>query len=119
VGKDDGDVCCWEVASGKELRRWHGPGEWHQREISSLAVSPDGKTLATGHTTVIRLWDAVTGRQLRFLDGHGPVGQAGAGGLAFSPDGRTLLSGGFDGTLRLWDVATGRQKKQYDGSDGW
>ncbi len=43
VGKDDGDIRCWEVASGKELRRWHGPGE----QISSLAVSPDGKTLAT------------------------------------------------------------------------
>src|SRR5207249_11075380 len=71
VGMADGNICCWEVASGKELRRWHGPGE----QISSLAASPDGRTLATGHTKVIRLWDAATGRQLGSLDGHGPAGQ--------------------------------------------
>jgi WD40 repeat protein/tRNA A-37 threonylcarbamoyl transferase component Bud32 len=81
----------------------------HNDSVYALAVSPDGRTLATGglDRTLI-LWDLATGRARATLAGHtGPVFRA-----TFSPDGRTLasLAGERQGTgVRLWDVATGRE----------
>jgi len=79
----------------------------HTARVTSVAFSPDGKTLASGSSDhTVRLWDVATGRQIgRPLAGHlGAVSS-----VAFSPDGKTLASGSFDNTVRLWDVATGRQ----------
>jgi WD40 repeat protein len=91
----------------------------HHDRIVCLALSPDGRTLATAGGAVdttadqpVRLWDTATGKEVRQLRGHTIAPSC----LAFSPDGKTLASvagpggpeGEDTGTVRLWDVATGR-----------
>ena len=79
--------------------------------IYSVAVAPDGKTLAYGGydkhggDLTIRLCEVATGRQIRALAGH----QLAILSVCFAPDGKTLASGGRDRTIRLWDVATGKE----------
>ena len=79
--------------------------------ILGLAVSPDGKTLATAggspsHEGEVKLWDLATGNLTADLKGHGAWVEC----VAFSPDGKTLVSaGGFwegPGEIKLWDLTT-------------
>jgi WD40 repeat protein/predicted Ser/Thr protein kinase len=85
------------------------PVELVKESADSLALSPDGRILATGGSVfnnLIRLWDLAAGSvELRTLRGH----TSGVNGLAFSPDGTLLASGSGDKTLRLWDVTTGQE----------
>ncbi len=90
---------------------------WQQllpESVTSLAVSPDGRWVATAtDDRVIRIWDVMTGDLVSELAGHGFHILT----MAFSADGRTLFSGEFDFGNRqssrdesqalIWHVATG------------
>jgi RNA polymerase sigma factor (sigma-70 family) len=91
-----------DVADGRELRRFEAHGEVN---LTTVAFSRDGKTLAAGTDTgTVLLWEVLTGAERRRFVGH----DGWVGGVAFAPDGRVLASGGHDTTLLLWDV-TGRR----------
>ncbi len=87
----------WEVASGKELRRFTG----HKDAVLAVAFSRDGKTLATGSAdNTVRLWNAATGAEFRrFL--HLRSGSAmDAGDVAavvFVADGQAVVSASSGG----------------------
>ncbi|HMQ35633.1 MAG TPA: WD40 repeat domain-containing protein, partial [Chloroflexaceae bacterium] len=91
--------------------------EGHANEISALAFTPDGATLASGaqNDNAIRLWDVAAGRELRRLEGHTGWVRS----LAVSPDGATLASGSTDTTIILWDLATGRRLRALEGHSGF
>jgi WD40 repeat protein len=88
--------------AGERLGQWSGG----KGTLASLAYSPDGCFLASGHLAKlgnVRIWKA-TGRRLTVLDGHTDRVYS----VAFSRDRHHLASGGNDGTIRLWEVGTWR-----------
>ncbi|MBS1713426.1 MAG: WD40 repeat domain-containing protein [Armatimonadetes bacterium] len=87
----------------------------HTREVSSLAVSPDGKWLASGSVDLtVRIWDAKTRQCVKVLEGHDGEVKC----LAFSPDGKTLASGEQYKKVRFWDVASGALQRTVTGYEG-
>jgi RNA polymerase sigma factor (sigma-70 family) len=113
----------WDVNSGKELRSFA-----RRACVGSLAISPDGKVLASGDgdwggrsdlggrsEASVRLWDTTTGKE---LCRHNMPGSQEVRAVAFSPDGKLIASGGAwtkDSSVLLWEAATGRLIRRFQG----
>lgn len=101
-----GTISRWDVRTGTAVQTFPTAPEM----LLSLAVSPDGKTLASGGVSAGPfLWDAATGKA---VDLDGPAGgraRPWVQGLAFSPDGKTLSVADTNGRVRVWDVAARRE----------
>ena len=83
----------------------------HEQSVVGVAVSNDGKMLATGSAdSKIILWNTEDGKEIKKIEGH--LSQVTT--LDFSPDGKWLVSGSTDKTLRLWDVSTGEELRNYN-----
>jgi len=97
----DGTIRLWNRATGSlalTLMR--------QREIRTMAFSPDGSILASGstwHDYPVILWDVNTGQRIRTFGEDG----FDVSNMAFSPDGHILATGAAGGSVHLWDVASG------------
>jgi len=99
----DTGLSLWDIETGRFL----SSGLSTQNGLASVAVSPDGRLIATGSwDTTIQLWTVSRTRGVTLqplgppLTGHTSYVR----GVAFSPDGTILASVGDDGTVRLWDV---------------
>src|SRR5262245_40355678 len=83
----------WHLSRGTHLATLRG----HRGVVRAVAISGDGRFLATGADRAVRLWDATAYRALATCEGHGKA----VHGVAFSADNRLLASAGDDGVVRL------------------
>jgi WD40 repeat protein len=116
--KEGNFVLRWDVATGKEVRRY-GP---LPDKLRSVVFSPDGNTLAAASVAgKICLWEAATGQERLHITAHPKHQDVPFGcspGLVFSPDGKRLVSASTDGTVRFWDPRTAKEQGRIQGPDG-
>jgi WD40 repeat protein len=106
AGSNDGRVGTWEARSGKPLHGWEGA----QRGPISVAVSPDGTTLAVaGVNTGVRQ------RDVAGINAERPLEEATGDAvlaLGWSPAGKLLAVAHRGGAVRLWDPVTGQAQRE-------
>src|SRR5205085_5915526 len=71
-------------------------------EIFALALSPDGKKLASGGCDrLVRVFDIASGKIEHSIENHADW----VLGVAFTPDGKGLATSSRDKTAKVWDLA--------------
>jgi len=87
----------------------------HAGEVSYLAFSPDGLSLASaGVDGAIRIWGVERGSRLHVLEGH----KSRITCVAFSASGDFIASASLDGCVKLWDTESGREIRCLSGHGG-
>jgi WD40 repeat protein len=87
----------------------------HSQAVRALAVSPDGRLLASGgNDSEIKLWSLPDGKLLKTLKEHGGFTVA----LAFTKSGQSLISGAHDQSVKVWELPEVRLKATFN-TDNW
>jgi WD40 repeat protein len=107
----------WDVATGKRVNRIHcddaprDQSHW-VAHFSTLAFSPDGKTLASGGRGAqldVLLWELESGKAVApaFVKPAGSVTT-----MFYTPDGRGLVWAGRNG-MRVWNVKADKEVAKF------
>ncbi|KAI0027427.1 WD-repeat protein [Vararia minispora EC-137] len=84
----------------------------HQRQVSHVAFSPDGRWAASAAwDNSVRVWEGRTGKFVATLRGHVSAVYR----LTWSADSRLLVSASRDTTLKIWDLKTYKIKTDLPG----
>jgi WD40 repeat protein len=98
----------WSVADGRELRTYRGV-----TNLTCLALSPDGKTLAAGGLDgPVELWDFETGESTGRLKDKFTQRVV---SLAFSPDSQVIAAISYERGCELWDWKAGQRLRTLSG----
>ncbi|MFN8418025.1 MAG: WD40 repeat domain-containing protein [Anaerolineae bacterium] len=106
----DNSLRLWDVRTGKQIAVLEG-----EDHLYSVAISPDGKLIATGSSNgIIQLWDAVAKVELGSLTASPEIILS----LAFSSDGSLLFAGDSGDTIYIWDVKAKEEVRKLTGHLG-
>lgn len=103
-GGADKVIRIWDLQSGQRgttLPHWPRMADLggHRQSWTSLAVSNDGRRLAsTGSGSAFQVWDTDSNQSVPFEPANGVLQS-----VAQSPDRKHVAAGGVDGKIRLWD----------------
>jgi WD40 repeat protein len=100
---DGNAIRLWDLASD---RRRLPCG--HDVPVEALAVSPDGKGIASAGKDAVYLWDTASGELLRSWE----EGDAGTHACLFSSDGKRLICAGEDYAVLVRDRAGGKEVRR-------
>jgi WD40 repeat protein len=83
----------------------------HEGSVQAIALSPDGRYLATASQDYpVRVWEMTGGREVARLEHERVVTAVNIDmGVAFSPDGQYLATASGDHTARVWEATSGRE----------
>jgi WD40 repeat protein len=96
----DQTLILWNLKDGVMLKQMEG----HKSVVRALAVSRDGKLIASGDDDgALIAWDGVTGESLTQAI---TVHSSSIRSVDFSQDGTALASGSFDKTTEIWCTKT-------------
>lgn len=111
TGSFDNTLKLWEVATGKEIKTFAGPGG-HKKMVLSVSFSPDGQMVASGGAdNTLKVWDVPVSTPQRSVPG-------GETATAVSPDGSKVAGGGKDGSVRIFNQADGKELFKLAGHQG-
>jgi WD40 repeat protein len=109
----DQTIRLWDIITGRQLRSFAVAGP--AADSASIAISPDGTTLAAASANIVKLWSLGDGRALGALTGHGAAVEA----VAFAPDGLMLASADERGTIKLWSLTSRAALRTLTGHTSW
>ncbi len=94
-------VWIWKFEPHRLLRRLDVPA----LRVESLAISPDGTTIAVGvFSGEVLRWDVATGQRRATVK----LGKLPISSLTYAPDGKSLVSTGQSRPVLVWDLEKGR-----------
>jgi WD40 repeat protein len=109
TGDQEGNLVRWEI-DPPAFRTWFADPALqgvsapkslsaHRGAVLALAISKDGKTLASGaRDNLVKLWSLPDGKLTATMEGH----KEDVNHVVLSPDGRTAYSSSDDKTARIW-----------------
>jgi RNA polymerase sigma factor (sigma-70 family) len=102
-----GHLRLWDVDSGKLI-----VGQQSLMGVRALALSPDGRLLATGgFDGMLQVMDA----QSFIIRAMAPAHPPGCNSVTFSADGKLLATAGLDQKVKLWQVEGLKLLKEFSG----
>jgi WD40 repeat protein len=98
-----GSVEVWNIRTGIQLT---GFARSHSQAVARIAVSSDGRTMATASFDgTVKLWDITSRRLVQTVEGDGSAVIS----VCFASDGRQVTAGTWAGAVFQWNVDDDRQ----------
>ena len=98
----DKKVKVWDAATGKELAAIDA----HEGAVLAMAISPNGKVLATGGADKkVKLWNPADGKLIKEIAAHDKAVTT----LWFTLDNEKIFSGSADKKVKVWDATSAKE----------
>jgi WD40 repeat protein len=113
TGTGNGGIALWDVSNPARPRELGQATIADSTYVSSLAFSPDGRTMASGSDDgTVTLWDITHPAHPRLLSPPLSAGSGSVVAVDFSPDRQTLDASSADGAVTLWNITHPAQPQE-------